>query len=580
MGTPTLEGSRGDPVVKAHRRVWSRLSEDGSNVTGELVFDFGNAGINLRGELSRPTGSYVVPIEADAIAAADGLSRGALIAVHGHLGSVGREAVCPKPPRVLDPHDAGGHHSPFVRCPAGWLTAEPLPDSDSLEWVTAVEPGIPVQSAAVERFAEDLAAGEPATFLLERVADPRYADTGAQSLGWKVIGRLDVATARPLETIAGDVPMGMPWRPVMGRAPPADTRAILSTAWAGGFASVHIGTDRVMTVWSSSDGSAWKRAVLPRGIQAVTALLPLGDGVAIIANERRFEPVWRFDVWTSTDGRRWRRVARRRLAMPSRFKDRRRLVHGFHSVGGRVIAIESFTTQACCGTRSPSAFLAAQRRNPEPDATFTWSTSNGKSWTRQPTRGARGYPGSHFGHLISQSDDELLVMWQDDRHSISSSRDGARWRRVGSYPPELDPDSPSALARTDGGYVIAGDPLEGGNGMGNVLAVWTGDGHGDWSRVFERFSSSPRAIIADGTVVIVAASTLDPTTFDSDETADLSTVIVSTDSGATWNEDLGWIGVRDTCLGPVVQDRDMAIISFGCPTSGMTTSYALDLGVR
>ncbi len=59
---------------------------------------------------------------------------------------------CPEVPDALDPNDAGGRSSPFVRCPGGWLTTDPVTEVDSGDATAPLSFGIPVQYGALERF--------------------------------------------------------------------------------------------------------------------------------------------------------------------------------------------------------------------------------------------------------------------------------------------------------------------------------------------------------------------------------------------------------------------------------------------
>lgn len=573
---PRDERYPGAPVVQASRQVRALPPQDDTPIEGRLAFDIDVEGIQLLGTVSSPSGTYVTPIEPAALAAADALPAGALIIARGWLSSLGSRATCPELPRELDPHDSGGWGDPFVRCPAGWLTAGPVTETDPSDPLAPAMPGVPVQWGARERFTRDMDSQGALTFLLRHVANP--VEGAEPALGWEVIGRLD-----PVEPgVPGTVPLaeaarpgGLDWRPVVERQPPADTRSMSSTAWAGGFASVHTGQDRVLSSWVSVDGQAWQHASLPVGITWVSALLPLGDGLAIIADEDRFDQdAWTFEVWTSNDGLRWRQASRQRIRAPERFAGYRRIVHGYWPTDRGIVALETYTQQPCCGF-GPGAmsFVAAEER--EPDVTYTWTSSDGRRWTRQRASGVHGYPGQHLGSSISAADGELLAIWPERSRRIGRSTDGVRWRTVGRYPAQLDTYAPFGLTRTPDGFVLAGEPSDSEIGTGNTLTIWRRSGEEPWVRTLEPRQGTPWSIASMGDSVIVAGERLDPEELQADDPSRLSWLLVSADGGATWDDTLSWSGDDPWCLGDLAERDGTVLLDGGCAPPDAASTYVM-----
>ncbi len=569
----------GEPVVQANRRVRALHPDDRSSIQGRLAFDVDIEGIQLLGTVATPVGSYVTPIDPAALAMADTLPAGTLIVAHGRLSSLGSRATCPALPQALDPHDTGGWSDPFVRCPGGWLTSERVSETDSSDPLAPAAPGIPVQWGASERFAGDMDVERSATYLLRHVANPV---AGAEpSFGWEVIGRLDplqppepeTAMAAPLAE--ADRPGGLEWRPVVERQPPADTLSIHSTAWKGGFASVHVGHDRVLSSWVSADGEAWQHASLPAGITWVRALLPLREGLAIIADEAPFGPAWRFEVWTSKDGLHWREASRQRIPVPERFTGYRRLVHGYWPTKDGIAALQTYTQQPCCGSAPRSTLLVAAKTQ-QPDVTYVWTSRDGRRWQQQRAKGVHGDPGQHLGSSISAAGGELLALWPDRSQMIGRSTDGVLWRTIGRYPADLDTYSSFVLARADGGLVLAGEPFDSDIGTGSTLTVWRQDGQGEWVRTLPPRQGSAESIVSIGRTVIVSGGRLDPERLDDDDIPRLAWLLVSSDGGRTWDESLSWFGDSPWCLQGLTEGETGVLLDVACPSPEAASKYLVD----
>jgi hypothetical protein len=577
FGVLPREGFPGDPVVRADRVVKDRYPVD-ARIEGLVALEHRgwNSALTFRGEVSTPAGTYLTPIERQPMAAADALPVGALIVAQGWLSRLESQEPCPEVPEGLERSDTGGYSSPFVRCPGGWLTSEP---------VTAVEPddptapfglGIPVQYGALGRFERDLPDGDkPLAYVLRHVANPIAGLEPA--MAWTVIGRLDAVTIPDLDApaTAADIarPDGLDWKPGLERQPPADGWWLHSTAWRGGHASVHAGVNGVLSSWISADGQDWQGASLPRGIRWVDALLRLDDRLVIIADGAPFERVWRYDVWSSSDGLAWRRVAQRRIPTPERFDGYRRIVHGYWSLGDRIVALETFTEQPCCGSSSGSTFVAS--REYPPDETFAWTSSDGRTWARHRAQGFES-SGEHQGHLITQGQGELLALWGHPTYAIGRTTDGIRWRTIGHHPDELDLDTGmKLLARSDGGLVLGGRTWGPDDGAGEAFVLWrSGDGE-DWQRTYSRVDGRPASIVSSNGTVIVAGNDQDARHLDADPPPDLPWLMVSRDGGRTWDPTLAWTGDTDWCLDSLTASRGTIVLDARCATPDAASTYVV-----
>jgi hypothetical protein len=166
----------------------------GPSIEGPLGFRVGDAGLTFLGRYVPGPDGGTWPLTTDAAAAAsDQVNAGELIAVEGWLVTLGWGVPCPAPRPDLrgDPAD-----SPFVRCPAGWILADPTLPKDGPASI-ALEPAgfaIPVQYGAYERFAPEpvlkpegfRVVPRLGTYLVRHVAP----DFGRPT-GWQVVGRLD-----------------------------------------------------------------------------------------------------------------------------------------------------------------------------------------------------------------------------------------------------------------------------------------------------------------------------------------------------------------------------------------------------
>ena len=576
---PRAGAHPGDPLVLASKAVTARYPADDGPVRGLLaISDSRSDALRLEGTVEMPVGTYLTPIERSVIAAADALPVGALIVARGWLSSLPSSVTCPDVPRALDPHDTGGRDSPFVRCPGGWLTADEVTEPDPADPAIPLGFGIPVQSGALERYgrqADEQPVPGPASYLLRRVANP--IDGAEPERAWLVIGRLGPVTAPDVAPPADrtDIarPGGLDWQPGMDRQPPADSWSLDSTAWKGGFASVHLGRDRVLSSWVSSDGRSWEGAELPIDIATVSALLPLRDGLVLIANELRFDEPWTYEVWTSTDGLSWRRVSRQRVPLPDRFDGYRRNVQGFWSLGDRIVALATYTTTPCCGRSSGWTVVANDRR--ASDVTFAWTSPNGRRWERQRTRGIPKDTEDWFGYLVTQGDGELLARWGGADRTIGRSTDGIRWRTNGHLPDEFTGYSPSLLVRTDDGFVL-GNGVEVEGRARERMTFWRSDDAERWQQTFARFGGRVTSMVSSGSTVIVAGNG----GYSRGTGDELPWLMASDDGGRTWVETDTWVGDTEWCLESLTANGSTVTLDAACATPDAASTYVTTLDTK
>lgn len=308
-------GSPGTIEVQARRSVAALFPGDGAPVTGRLAFAVDGPRLQLLGPVAAPTGGYQVSADAVAMAQADALPIGRLIAVDGWLGVLALGISCPGYPGILGTQ---GTASPFVRCPAGWITADDaVPDNVSLE-----PPGfgIPVQADAYESFAPDpLPADEhgarpprEAVYLLRHVANPE--PTVGAATGWLVIGRLDapgVAVPPTARAQQGGVVVEL-WLDrttiaigdrvtVLARVSNTGTTPVMWEAATCGTGPAPVDIDRLDAI-AQQDGQSWtgNAALLKRRLlEYELAHLPFIDvdtidvedtGCAGMSHQEPFEP--------------------------------------------------------------------------------------------------------------------------------------------------------------------------------------------------------------------------------------------------------------------------------------------------
>ncbi len=595
VGTLPRHGAYpGDPVVEASKAVRSHYPVGEDPIAGLLALTVGTDDMHLRGAVATPAGSYLTPIEQAAMAAEAGLPEGALIAVHGWLSQLRPSEPCPELPPELRGGRLGGG-SPFADCPRGWLTPDEVGETLPGDPMTPAQLGIRVQDGAVEHLWQRFERGSvtEATYLLRRIANPI---AGAEpAMGWEAIAILDPVAIPAAPVPAADVvrPTGLDWIPVLERQPPSDTArsgwtggSMLTTTWAGGFASVHQGRDRVLSSWVSGDGREWRSAALPRGIRHVEALLRLGDGLAIIADSDHTGEWqvrdWRFEVWRSHDGLDWRQVSRQRIRTPARFADREddyyRIVAGFWSVAERIVAHETYTTLRCCGNSTGTAFVSAAESEP---VTFALSSADGRTWKRARVHGLHAADGWGYGSHVQEEDGGLVAVAVDGGGEIDRSADGVRWHTIGRAPSYLQSFVPTVLEGTASGFVLGGlvaEPRGPDESWGESTVLWFSSDADRWietARPDEGGPGGPVAVAAVGDTVVVAGS--DPGVPDLQADADPPWILVSHDGGRTWDGSSSWTAEEEWCLRDLTSRRGTILLDVGCPGVEAASKYLVSV---
>jgi hypothetical protein len=265
-------------------------------------------------------------------------------------------------------------------------------------------------------------------------------------------------------------------------------------------------------------------------------------------------------------------VAQRRIPTPDRFDGYRRVVHGFWTLGDRIVALETFTQQPCCG--SSSGFTLIANRDYPPDETFTWTSDDGRAWARHRTQGFRP-SGEHRGHQVTQGRGELLALWGRPTYAIGRTTDGIRWRTIGHHPERLDLDSGMQLLARSNDELVLGGTAWGAGDSDETFALWRSSDGEDWQRTYARADGSPGSMVASGRIVIVAGNDQDARYLDADPPPDLPWLMVSRDGGRTWDQSLGWTGDTDWCLDSLTASRDTVVLDARCATPDAASTYVI-----
>lgn len=578
------DGYPDHPSVIAYRAVKSTYPDDFSMLQGPMAFTIAQE-ITLRGDVHSPAGSYLTPIDATSMARAAELPVGSLIAVRGHLTRLGGAEDCPTPPRELRIGRLGGG-SPFIACPAGWITPNEVERPRDGDPTLPGQLGIRVQAGAeeyVSRGFRRVPSGEH-TYLLRQAANPVK---GAEpTMGWEVIARLDPVEipAVPVPLADAITPVGLAWHPVLERQPPADLNDAnhepdhFTTTWAGGFAAVYAGRDRVLASWVSEDGRAWRSAALPNGkrgpgdgIRSVHALLPLGDSLVIIADstEGTGGSRWGFDVWRSEDGLTWEQLVREILPTPARYasEEYSRVVKGYRSTGNTIVAYETFTRGTGSGGRAPGWTVVSDERPP----TYAWVTSDGFDWERHRVRGLSR------GASILEHNGELWALSSTAGANIDHSTDGVTWKTVGHGPPDLERFYywPRFFQATRSGYLIGGqveEPRDPEESWEEDVVIWHSPDLAEWTETIRPPDGEivSMAAVEEDVVVIGGAR------WDSSDHPGGWWQIASRDGGRTWDDELAWATERDWCPRSLTPGEGSLLLQLGCAPLEAASMYLLE----
>lgn len=201
--------------------------------------------------------------------------------------------------------------------------------------------------------------------------------------------------AGPQVTAANDVAWTPVEGPLGGAIPGLDVESEAPVAWDGRFwvleraTIVSWGDDgrgvwREPGVWRSTDGARWQRASLPQRLSGDLSLVPWGDRLALIElvglDDR---PGFDLLVWASLNGTSWRRVGRLGLRATGRYRG-----CGFTGTFVASTAKTLVVTSSCLHRRGSgevrpglATIAAAQRTTRGASPTYSWTTSDGRTWT-------------------------------------------------------------------------------------------------------------------------------------------------------------------------------------------------------
>ena len=105
------------------------------------------------------------------------------------------------------------------------------------------------------------------------------------------------------------------------------------------------------------------------------------------------------------------------------------------------------------------------------------------------------------------------------------------------------------------------------------LTLWRSSDGEDWERTLARPEGRPASIVSSGSTVIVAGNDLDPRYPDVEPRPELSWLMVSEDSGRTWDATLAWVGDADWCLRSLVANGATVSLDAACATPDAASIY-------
>jgi hypothetical protein len=201
---------------------------------------------------------------------------------------------------------------------------------------------------------------------------------------------------------------------------------------------------------------------------------------------------------------------------------------------------------------------------------FAWVTDDGRGWDRQRATGIPRGGEVHFGHLVSQGEEELFANTGGLHREVLRTTDGVHWRPIGPLPDELDTYATVLLDRNDEGFVLVGQVEVEGRNRYRMTYWHSADGR-DWEPTFKRFGGDPVDVASSGEVVVVAGND----GYSRNDDTKHPWLTVSTDGGRTWDESLGWVGEEELCLESIsARGRSLSLDALCAPPEGASTYVA------
>ena len=202
-------------------------------------------------------------------------------------------------------------------------------------------------------------------------------------------------------------------------------------------------------VWESVDGASWVRHPLPAAMIGQLTLLPWRRGIAIIEEVRtRSAGVrWRFRVWMSTDGARWHRSGGLDLRATGALRGCGFGRTAVTTAGDHLVAVADCVLFVGAGgdigpgyRSQASALVASATPIPATIPTYTWTSSDGRSWTRHRVDVRSGHRvNDPWLSEVRAVGDGMAVLTGERQRRLLWSTDGVRFQTVADLPDARNP---------------------------------------------------------------------------------------------------------------------------------------------
>lgn len=372
-------------------------------------------------------------------------------------------------------------------------------------------------------------------------------------------------------------PTGMRWEVALEKSRQPSTGSFYPVAWSGGFVALDEGRQRMEGMWLSADGHRWRSRALPfRGSELGTWAMPLERGLALINNHGNLITAG-FDIWTSTDGREWVQLGGLSIVP----KDPKNQVQAsIFVVRNQFVVVATIGRMLCCGLGpSPLAAAASTSRAQvrlrmaataaaTEDGQWVYLSDDAVTWERHRVRGARS-----LGSITWADGAYEGIAFGPDGLTITRSADLIEWEMVAPLPVDMDPDGPHQLVRTTDGYVLMGDTgYARGTTTGPHMTLWTIDGEGAATEVFDREGWGPGDVASVASTVVVVGYEFS----EHDELA-RPLALVSVDGGSTYELSAGWPGMVGGRFSSVAIADGAVVAGMYAPTAETRQVFAAKL---